>query len=65
MLWHKIYENKLWGGKQSRFFSDAGSHDSELVNPYLETMSYFLAAFKIPLVVDFRASNRIMEQLLK
>ena len=47
----QIYENNLWGGHQSEFFSGDGSHNPELINPYLETVSSFLAAFETPLVL--------------
>ena len=47
----QIYENNLWGGNQSEFFSGAGSHNPELINPYLETVSSFLAAFETPPVI--------------
>jgi hypothetical protein len=47
----QIYENNLWGGKQSEFFSGDGSHNPELINPYLETLTSFLTAFETPLVV--------------
>ncbi|WP_394371936.1 class I SAM-dependent methyltransferase [Salegentibacter mishustinae] len=47
----QIYENNLWGGNLSEFFSGDGSHNPELVNPYLETVTSFLAAFETPPVV--------------
>ncbi len=47
----QIYENNLWGGNQSEFFSGDGSHNPELLNPYLETVTSFLAAFETPPVI--------------
>lgn len=47
----QIYENNLWGGNQSKFFSGDGSHNPELINPYLETVISFLAAFETPPVI--------------
>jgi len=47
----QIYENNLWGGKQSEFFSGDGSHNPELINPYLETLTSFLTAFETPPVI--------------
>lgn len=48
----QVYEMKLWGGSgDSDFYSGCGSHDSELVNPYIEVLISFLKAFKSPLVV--------------
>ena len=47
----QIYENNLWGGNQSEFFSGDGSYNPELINPYLETLTSFLNAFETPPVV--------------
>ncbi len=47
----QIYKNNLWGGQKSEFYSGLGSHHPELVNPYAETLSSFLATFEPPLVV--------------
>ena len=47
----QIYENALWGGNLSEFFSGDGSHNPELINPYLETVTSFLAAFETPPVI--------------
>lgn len=47
----QIYENNLWGGNQSEFFSGDGSHNPEFKNPYLETVTSFLAAFETPPVI--------------
>lgn len=47
----QIYENNLWGGNQSEFFSGDGSHNPELINPYLETLTSFLTAFETPPVI--------------
>lgn len=47
----QIYEKKLWGGQPSDFYSGDGSHDPELVNPYLDVVSTFLKSFEQPLVV--------------
>lgn len=47
----QIYENNLWGGNQSEFFSGDGSHNPELINPYLETVTSFLDAFETPPII--------------
>jgi hypothetical protein len=47
----QIYENNLWGGDKSVYYSGLGSHHPKLVNPYLEALSSFLSAFETPLVV--------------
>ncbi|WP_424494642.1 class I SAM-dependent methyltransferase [Salinimicrobium sp. GXAS 041] len=47
----QIYENNLWGGKKSQFYSGLGSHHPETVNPYIAVISDFLRNFKTPPVV--------------
>lgn len=47
----QIYENNLWGGKESEFYSGLGSHQPESVNPYIAVVSDFLKSFETPPVV--------------
>ena len=47
----QIYENNLWGGDTSKYYSGLGLHHAELVDPYVETLSAFLTAFETPPVV--------------
>ena len=47
----QIYEKKLWGTGEADFYSGAGSHDSEITNPYKNTLISFLTSFENPLVV--------------
>lgn len=47
----QVYEKKLWGGNNSKFYSGAGSHDPDIVNPYIEVLNTFLTSFKVPLSV--------------
>ncbi|MGY5851438.1 SAM-dependent methyltransferase [Salegentibacter sp. F14] len=47
----QIYENNLWGGNKSQFYSGLGSHHSETVNPYIAVLSDFLKNFETPPVV--------------
>jgi hypothetical protein len=67
----QIYENNLWGGNQSKFFSGDGSHNPELINPYLETVTSFLAAFETPPVVcdmgcgDFNIGKELVKNSKK
>ena len=62
-----IYENNLWGGNKSEFYSGFGSHHPETVNPYIALLSDFLKGFETPPVVcdpgcgDFN----ILKELLK
>ncbi len=47
----QIYENNLWGGDKSGFYSGLGSHHPETVNPYIAVVSAFLKDFETPPVV--------------
>ena len=47
----QIYEQNLWGGKKSQFYSGLGSHHPETVNQYIAIVSAFLKDFKTPPVV--------------
>lgn len=47
----QIYEMKLWGGQDFDFYSGDGSHNHEIVTPYLNAVSSFLKSFKKPLTV--------------
>ena len=47
----QIYENNLWGGNKSRFYSGLGSHHPEAVNPYIAAVSAFLKDFETPQIV--------------
>lgn len=67
----QIYENNLWGGNQSDFFSGDGSHDPALIKPYLETVTSFLTAFETPPVVcdlgcgDFNIGKELVKHCKK
>ncbi|WP_179344230.1 class I SAM-dependent methyltransferase [Winogradskyella ursingii] len=38
----QIYEQHLWGGNDSDFYSGEGSHDSAIIKPYVEAVRDFL-----------------------
>ena len=48
---NQIYENSMWGGDGSDFYSGIGSHDPEMVTPYVTVIASFLKSFKEPLTV--------------
>lgn len=49
----QIYELHLWGGEDVDFYSGAGSHDVEIVGPYVQAVVSFLKTFeKPPMIVD-------------
>jgi len=47
----QIYEMKLWGGTEFEFYSGKGSHDVEIVNPYIAVLTTFLKSFNGDLTV--------------
>lgn len=47
----QVYEMKLWGGKDTDFYSGLGSHHPEILDPYIEAVTSFLRSFEDPLVV--------------
>lgn len=65
----QIYQNKLWGGKVGldEFYSGNGSHDSELISPYLEAVIQFLQSFKTKISLcdlgcgDFNVGSNLVE----
>ncbi|MGJ8666190.1 MAG: class I SAM-dependent methyltransferase [Patiriisocius sp.] len=62
----QVYALKLWGGDAS-FYSGEGSHNDEIVQPYLDTVKTFLSSFEEPLVVcdlgcgDFNIGKELVE----
>jgi hypothetical protein len=67
----QVYEQKLWGENASEFYSGSGSHQPEIVNPYITSVQSFLKSFKKPLVVcdlgcgDFNVGNKLVEYTQK
>ncbi|WP_298495445.1 bifunctional 2-polyprenyl-6-hydroxyphenol methylase/3-demethylubiquinol 3-O-methyltransferase UbiG [uncultured Algibacter sp.] len=48
---HQIYDMHLWGGNEFDFYSGIGSHNPEIINPYLESINAFLKSHNNALVV--------------
>lgn len=67
----QVYAMNLWGSNTSAFYSGAGSHDPEIVQPYIDVVSTFLKSFKNPLVVcdlgcgDFNIGKQLVEHTKK
>lgn len=67
----QVYEMKLWGDNQSNFYSGTGSHNPEIVNPYIDIITSFLTSFKNPLVVcdlgcgDFNVGKELVKYTKK
>lgn len=63
----QVYELKLWGDNNTDFYSGKGSHDIELVTPYLTVLTSFLKSFKTPISVcdlgcgDFNVGKQLVE----
>ncbi len=63
----QIYEMKLWGGNTFDFYSGTGSHDPEIVSPYLEVVISFLTSFNSPITVcdlgcgDFNVGKELVK----
>ncbi|QRM88933.1 methyltransferase domain-containing protein [Lacinutrix sp. WUR7] len=63
----QVYERKLWGSNSAAFYSGEGSHDPELVSPYLDCIISFLNSFKNKLVVcdlgcgDFNVGKELVK----
>lgn len=47
----QIYELNLWGTNDADFYSGTGSHDLEIVNPYVDVVTSFLRSFEKALTV--------------
>ncbi|WBX72578.1 class I SAM-dependent methyltransferase [Tenacibaculum pacificus] len=47
----QVYEMKLWGDNNTAFYSGLGSHQSEIVKPYIKAVTSFLASFKKSLTI--------------
>jgi len=63
----QIYEKKLWGGETFDFYFGNGSHDSVLIEPYIDAVSAFLTSFDCPLTVcdlgcgDFNVGKQLVK----
>jgi len=63
----QIYEMHLWGGKDYDFYSGEGSHHRDIIKPYLEAVTSFLASHNNKLTVcdlgcgDFNVGKQLVE----
>ncbi|GAL61011.1 class I SAM-dependent methyltransferase [Algibacter lectus] len=48
---NQIYELNLWGGSEFDFYSGSGSHNPDIVNPYLDVLTAFLESHNKNLTV--------------
>ncbi len=67
----QVYAMKLWGDNNSDFYSGAGSHSPEIVDPYVEVLISFLTSFPSPIVVcdlgcgDFNVGKHLVKHTKK
>jgi hypothetical protein len=67
----QVYEEHLWGGSHTDFYSGSGSHLLEIVEPYVETVGSFLSSFSEPLTVcdmgcgDFNVGRKLIAHTKK
>ena len=47
----QVYDLKLWGNNGSNFYSGDGSHNPDIVRPYIEVVTTFLQSTEHQLVV--------------
>jgi len=63
----QVYKLKLWGTNNADFYSGAGSHQPEIINPYIEVLKIFLTSFKTPITVcdlgcgDFNVGKELVK----
>ncbi|WP_194767022.1 class I SAM-dependent methyltransferase [Tamlana sp. I1] len=67
----QIYDKHLWGGNDHDFYSGAGSHDPEIITPYLDAIATFLKAHNNVLTVcdlgcgDFNIGKQLVKYTQK
>ncbi|WP_299253322.1 class I SAM-dependent methyltransferase [uncultured Aquimarina sp.] len=67
----QIYEKNLWGSNNSRFYSGEGSHNPEIVNPYIDILILFFETLKRPITVcdlgcgDFNVGKQLVKHTKK
>ena len=67
----QVYDRNLWGSNDSKFYSGEGSHQPEIIKPYIEVITAFLKSFKNRLTVcdlgcgDFNIGKQLVEHTKK
>lgn len=67
----QVYAMNLWGGNKPGFYSGTGSHQPNIINPYIEIVASFLNSFKSPPVVcdlgcgDFNVGKELVKYARK
>ncbi len=67
----QIYTMQLWGKNDTDFYSGDGSHQPEIVNPYIDVVTSFLTSFERPITVcdlgcgDFNVAKELVKYTAK
>jgi 2-polyprenyl-3-methyl-5-hydroxy-6-metoxy-1,4-benzoquinol methylase len=67
----QIYDLNLWGSNNTEFYSGFGSHNTDLVEPYVTVVSKFLTSFNTPITVldlgcgDFNIGSQLVKHTKK
>ena len=67
----QVYERKLWGDNNSNFYSGSGSHQLDIVKPYIAAVISFLRSFKTPITLcdlgcgDFNVGKELVKYAKK
>ena len=67
----QVYKKNLWGGKNYDFYSGEGSHNPQIINPYINVLTAFLTSFTSPLTVcdlgcgDFNVGKELVKHTQK
>ena len=67
----QVYELRLWGDEKTEFYSGSGSHQLDIVKPYIVAVISFLTSFKTPISVcdlgcgDFNVGKELVEYTKK
>ncbi|MDB9732839.1 class I SAM-dependent methyltransferase [Polaribacter sp.] len=67
----QVYERKLWGDNNSNFYSGSGSHQLDIVKPYIATVISFLRSLKTPITLcdlgcgDFNVGKELVKYAKK
>lgn len=67
----QVYDLNLWGGMSTEFYSGEGSHNPEIVKPYIASVTTFLKSFESALSVcdlgcgDFNIGKELVKHTNK
>jgi len=71
MAMDQVYERNLWGNNNAPFYSGDGSHDLQIVTPYINAVTSFLKSFEESITVcdlgcgDFNIGKQLLPYVKK